>query len=62
MKRDYIQTPFGSRVKITVAIWAGSIGIVEDAIPNSPYFNVRPVMQPKLRLALKASEFEVTTL
>ena len=53
------ELPTNSRVVINTEIWAGSIGILEDKIPNTQFYNVRLVMQDKLRLALKRSEFEL---
>ena len=44
------------RVLILIGPWRGLMGDLLDAIPNTPWWNVRVV--PGLRLALKESEFE----
>lgn len=43
------------KVKLLVGCWLGTVGVVEDRIPGTEWFNVR--VSPDLRLALKATEF-----
>ena len=49
------------KVKILIGLWANTIGVLEDKIPNSNWFNVR-IIEPvnnNFRLALTRNEFEI---
>jgi len=46
-----------TRVIITRGVWVNEIGILEDRIPGTDWFNVR--LTPFLRLALTESEFTI---
>lgn len=45
------------KVKILIGVWQNVIGVLEDKIPNSNWFNVR--VSNNLRLALTLEEFEI---
>ena len=47
-------------VKILIGAWIGSSGLLMDKIPDSPWYNVIVSTSDgqKIRLALKATDFE----
>lgn len=45
------------KVKILIGIFKDSVGILENKISNSSWYNVR--VSPTLRLALTEEEFEI---